>query len=236
MTSNWLPRRLAAHGAPGTAGVGDGDAQHTGDSGRFDDPRTTQHHAAPGASLVHRHELDGIAWQVLLRDGHLVRLTDDIARPAAVPETPALRAAALAPLVPARCALAREAAVWVHLGGPPPARAHVVACRRDRRPEPAPGRVTVSADLADRDVVRLGGVRVTTLRRTAVDVLAHEPRERAIALVERLQGAGLDLTQLRTDIAGAAGRRGVRAAADLLRLLSSPQTARTRREQPSGPA
>lgn len=165
-----------------------------------------------------------------------MRLTDDIARPAAVPETPALRAAALAPLVPARCALAREAAVWVHLGGPPPDRAHVVACRRDRRPEPAPGRVPVSADLSDRDVVRLGGVRVTTLRRTAVDLLAHEPRDRAIALVERLRGAGLDLAQLRTDIAGASGRRGVRGAADLLRQLSSPQNARTRREPAGGSA
>lgn len=179
---------------------------------------------------MHRHEIDGIAWQILLRDGHLVRLTDDVARPAAVPETPALRAAALAPLVPTRCALAREAAVWVHLGGPPPARAHVVACRRDRRPEPAPGRVTVSAALTDRDVVRLGGIQVTTLRRTAVDLLAHEPRDRAIALVERLRDAGLDLARLRTDIAAASGRRGVRGAADLLRQIGPPHTARPDQE------
>lgn len=62
MTSTWLPRRLAAHAAPGAAGVEGGDAQRTGDAGRFDDPSATQHHDAPGASLVHRHELDGIAW------------------------------------------------------------------------------------------------------------------------------------------------------------------------------
>jgi hypothetical protein len=168
---------------------------------------------------VRRADVGDIAWQVLLRDGDLVHLRDDAARPAGIPETAALRAAALAPLVPARCAVARAAAVWVHLGGPPPDRVHVVAPRRVRVPEPAPGRSAAVADLPDRDVVRLGGVRVTSLRRTAVDLLSFDPPDRALPLVERLGAAGLDLDRVRADVAAAAGRRGVRAAAALLPRL-----------------
>jgi hypothetical protein len=168
---------------------------------------------------VRRADVGDIAWQVLLRDGDLVHLRDDAALPAGVRVTPALRAAALAPLVPARCAVARAAAVWVHLGGPPPDRVHVVAPRRVRVPEPVPGRSAAVADLPDRDVVSVGGVRVTTLRRTAVDLLSHDPPEQALPLVARLGAAGLDLDRVRADVAAAAGRRGVRAAAALLPRL-----------------
>lgn len=183
----------------------------------------------PSTPVVRRADVGDIAWQVLLRDGDLVHLRDDAALPAGVHETPELRAAALAPLVPARCAVARAAAVWVHLGGPPPDRVHVVAPRRVRVPEPAPGRSAAVADLPDRDVVSLGGVHVTTRRRTAVDLLSHDPPERALPLVVRLGAAGLDLDRVRADVAAAAGRRGVRAAAALLprlpRATAAPATA-----------
>jgi hypothetical protein len=171
------------------------------------------------ARVVRRADLDDVAWQVLLRDGDLVPLRDDAALPAGIPASPALRAAAVAPLVPARCAVARAAAVWVHLGGPPPERVHVVAPRRVRVPDPAPGRSAAVTDLADRDVVVVGGVRVTTPRRTAVDLLSHDAPDLALPLVARLGAAGLDLALLRADVAGAAGRRGIRAAAALLPRL-----------------
>lgn len=174
----------------------------------------------PPDPLVRRADVGDIAWQVLLHDGDLVHLRDDVALPAAVPPTPALRARSVAPLVPARCAVARAAAVWVHLGGPPPERVHVVAPRRVRVPEPAPGRSAAVADLPDRDVLTVGGVRVTTPRRTAVDLLSHEQPDRALALVARLAAAGLDLAHVRADVAAAAGRRGVRAAAALLPRLA----------------
>lgn len=190
--------------------------------------------AAAPARVVRRADLGDIAWQVLLRDGDLVLLRDDAALPAGVPTTPALRAAALAPLVPARCAVARAAAVWLHLGGRPPDRVHVVAPSRVRVPDPAPGRSASAADLPDRDVLLVGGVRVTTPRRTAVDLLSHDPPDLALALVARLAGAGLDLAQVRADVASAAGRRGIRAAAALLPRLDAGQ-ADVRRRRPAGP-
>lgn len=180
---------------------------------------SSQGASAPPAPLVWRTDVGDIAWQVLLRDGHLVPLWDDAALPAGVPATPRLRAAALSPLVPARCAVARESAVWVHLGGPPPARVRVVAAGRERVPEPAPGRSSCSADLTERDVVLIGDVQVTTVRRTALDVLTQDPPDRALPLLVRLRGAGLDLDRLATDLATATGRRGVREAPDVLRRL-----------------
>ena len=187
------------------------------------------------AAVVRRADLGDVAWQVLLRDGDLVPLRDDTALPAGVPETATLRAAALAPRVPARCAVARAAAVWVHLGGPPPDRLHVVAPRRVRVPDPAPGRAAAVADLPDRDVMTVGGVRVTTPRRTAVDLLSHDPPELALTLVARLAAAGLDLTRLRADVAAAAGRRGIRAAAALL-PRAAPAAATARPAPPAPPA
>ena len=180
-------------------------------------PRTAAR--LPASPVVREADVGPVAWQVLLRDRHLVLLRDGAAVPAWLPVTPAVRAAALAPLVPARCAVARAAAVWVHLGGPPPDRVHVVAPRRVRVPDPAPGREASVTDLAATDVVVVGGVRVTTPRRTAVDLLSHEPPERALPLVARLRAAGLDPARIRADVAAAAGRRGVRAAAALVPRL-----------------
>ncbi|WP_282943870.1 hypothetical protein [Cellulomonas endometrii] len=173
----------------------------------------------PASVLVRRADLGDVAWQVLLRDGHLVALRDDVALPRRVAATPLLRAAALAPLVPARCAVGRTAAAWVHLGGPAPARVHVVATRRDRVPAPHPERTTSAADLTARDVVVLAGVRVTTPRRTARDLLTDEPPGVALPLLARLRDAGLDLAAVRSDVAAAAGRRGVRQAARALQDL-----------------
>ncbi|WP_454048497.1 hypothetical protein [Cellulomonas sp. Marseille-Q8402] len=187
-------------------------------------------------ALVRREDVGDIAWQVLLRDGDLVRLREDVALPARVVATAALRAAALAPLVPVRCVVGRGSAVWVHLGGPDPGRVQVVAPRDVRVPEPAPGRASMVADLADRDVVVLGAVRVTTPRRTAVDLLSHDPPDQALAQLARLRAAGLDLAQVRADVAQAAGRRGVRAAAALLPRLDAVPRAGDEAVRPRRPA
>lgn len=164
--------------------------------------------------LVRRADLDDIAWQVLLRDGDLVLLHRDVALPRGVAPTPALRAAALGDRVPGRAALARATAVWVHLGGEPPARVDVVWSER----------------LHPREVHRLGGVRVTALHRTALDVLAHEPSDVARPLVRRLVAAGVSPERLRVDLAAAAGRRGVRGAlrvlGDLGAEVGTPDAAR----------
>lgn len=158
---------------------------------------------------MRRADLGEVAWQVLVRDGHVVPLHDDVGLPAGVPATPALRAAALAGRVASREAVARASAVWVHLGGPPPARVHAVAV----------------AAASPRDVVVLGGVRVTTPRRTALDVLALEPPDVARAMLARLAGAGLDLGQVQTDLTAAATRRGVRHGLAVLHALRAEREA-----------
>lgn len=147
--------------------------------------------AAPG--LVSRADLGDVAWQVLLRDGDLVPLRGDMALPRGVAETPALRAAALAPEVARRDVVARVAAAWVHLGGPPPPRAVVVD----------------GAALGPRDVVRLGGVLVTSPARTAVDLLRRDAPDVVHALLPGLLRAGVDAARLRTRLAAASGHRGV---------------------------
>ncbi len=180
-------------------------------------PRTAAR--LPSTPLVRPGDVGPVAWHLLLRDGQLVPLREDVALPADVRPTPALRAAALAPLVPARCAVARAAAVWVHVGGTPPGRVDVVAPPGARVPDPAPGRTGATASLPDADVVLLGGVRVTTPRRTAVDLLSQDPPGLALPLVARLGAAGVDAARVRADVAAASGRRGVRAAAALLPAL-----------------
>lgn len=173
---------------------------------------TSRHPSAPPRPadlLVHRADLGDVAWQVLLRDGHVLPLHGDVGLPAGVPASPALRAAALAGRVTSREAVARTAAVWVHLGGPPPGRVHAVAV----------------AALAPRDVVGLGGVRVTTPRRAALDVLTLEPPDVARAALARLARAGLDLGQVQADVTAAATRRGVRRALEVLRALRDEQGA-----------
>jgi len=186
-------------------------------------PRTAAR--LPPTPLVRPGDVGPVAWHLLVRDGQLVPLRDDVALPARVRPTPALRAAALAPLVPPRCAVARAAAAWVHVGGAPPARVDVVAPAGARVPDPAPGRTGAAATLPDADVVLLGGVRVTTPRRTAVDLLSHDPPAVALPLVAQLRAAGVDAARVRADVAAASGRRGVRTAAALLPALRAAEAA-----------
>ncbi len=167
-------------------------------------PPSSRPGSAP-PSLVRRADLDDIAWQILLRDGDLVLLHRDVALPRDVVATAGLRAAALADRVPRRAALARAAAVWVHLGGASPAVVDVMWPDR----------------LRPRDVHRIGGVRVTGLHRTALDVLAHDPPDVARPLLRRLVAAGVRPDRLRVEVAAAAGRRGIRGATRLLRELSA---------------
>lgn len=136
-----------------------------------------------------------------------------------VPVHPAVRAAAFAALVPARGAVGREAAAWVHAGGPPPGRVTVLVRSGARRPDPHPGRTTAEADLTDTDVVDVGGVRVTTVLRTAVDVARWLPTEDALRVLRRLRPVGLDPAAALHRLEAHAGGRGVRRARRTLRLV-----------------
>ncbi|WNB87351.1 hypothetical protein [Cellulomonas sp. ATA003] len=165
-------------------------------------------HLRPGPTALPDHvrmaDVGPVGWQVLVRDGVLRPVWGDVAAPAAVPPGPHVRARAVRPLVPPRAVLGRAGAVWVHADGPVPPRFDVLVAPRVRRPAPHPLRVPHECPLPPADVVRLGGVAVTTVERTAVDVARHLPLDEAVTLLVRLAvHARLDL------------RAALRAAAEL---------------------
>lgn len=173
-------------------------------------------------TVVHRADVGALAWAGMLADEVLVPLGRASARPAATPETPEVRAAALAPLVPARGALGRLSAVWVHAGGPAPRRADVLVASGARRPDPHPDRRTAEAALGPGDTVLLGGVRVTGPLRTVLDVARWEDPGAAGAAVHRLLAAcPVDLDAALAVLDRQEGGRGVRRARRLLRELGA---------------
>lgn len=128
-----------------------------------------------------------------------------------LPLGPADRAAILRADVPTGAVVCRQAALWVHAGAAPPTVLDVVLPSRHRDV----GRVCVHGDLLARpDVVRRGGVAVTALGRTALD-LARWSDERGVGEGLRLLvAAGLT----RADVDGA-----------LTRARRAPRIARARR-------
>ncbi|MDO5723202.1 MAG: hypothetical protein Q4P33_02220 [Flaviflexus sp.] len=127
----------------------------------------------------HPHEP---AW-VPLAPGHAIAA--DLAT------TPALRAAALGPLLPGPAALADESAVWVYTGR------WIMSplVRGLPRCAPLPGRSTRwTSDrrlLREDDIVILGDYPVTTMTRTAADLLACRPRDTALVGVVALMRLGV---------------------------------------------
>ena len=195
---------------------------------------------SPGTAseVVHRDDVSPLAWAGLHLDGLLVPLWHDVSRPVHTPEGPSSRAAALAHLVPARGALARRAAAWVHTGGPAPDRVDVLVPARARRPAPHPVRRAFEGALGDDEVVTLAGVRVTTVRRTAVDVARWVPGDVAAQVLHALLAAGLDPHEALDALAAAGPGRGVRAARRVLgalvdRRVRTPETESTPADGPA---
>lgn len=170
--------------------------------------------------LLREEDLGPVAWQVLLHDEVLMLLGAGVAVPVRARATPARRMAVYAALVPTGCTLSGRAAAWVHTGGPVPERAEVITPPQQHRAEPDPRRWPVVAEIADRDVTVVSGVRVTTLERTALD-LACAGGPGAHGVLADLADAGADLAAVRTRLAGRAGHRGVRRAEALLRGLTA---------------
>ncbi len=164
-----------------------------------------------------------VAWQVLLRDGALLRVWGDLAAPAGRPVGPEVRAGALRPLVPPRAVIGRAGAVWVHTGGPAPGRVDVLVARRARRPAPHPQRVPHECPLPPHDVVRLGEVGVTTVVRTALDLARWVPAPQARPLLRRLaRRAGLDLATALTALDRSGVREGSARARATLEASLAP--------------
>lgn len=136
--------------------------------------------AAPPDVLTCEQVGGPAAWDVLVRDGALVPLRGRLAvRPGAV-VTPALRAGALASVVPRGAVVAGRTAAWVHCGLPDDDSLDLAYAAGRHRPE-VWGSVRVwQAPLLRGDTVLLGGVRVTTPERTVVDLALRE--DPAVAL------------------------------------------------------
>ncbi|NVM97901.1 hypothetical protein [Arthrobacter sp. SDTb3-6] len=164
-------------------------------------------------------------------DGVLVRVFGKAFRSAAEPETPALRAAALAHQVPAsmaaRAVLGRGSAAWIHGCAPPPAAICLLLDRRHRTTSlpPHSGCTVHEVHLGTYDVEQLGGARVTCALRTAVDVAMHEPPAAAVPVLLALSAAPelqCPLGRINAALATAHHIPGRRRALALLRRLLEP--------------
>lgn len=166
-------------------------------------------------------DVGGLTYRALVRDGVTRPVWGDLTVPSDVPVGPRLRAAAFRGLVPARAVVGRRSAVWVHTGEHSPRRVDVLVPPRSRRPDPHPCRTTYECALPARDVVDLGGVRVTTVQRTGLDVARWCTPEEALALLGPLVRAGFDVEHARAELAALHGYAGTLAAATVLGSLGS---------------
>jgi len=173
----------------------------------------------PPPRVVHRDDVPSWVWTGLHLDGVLVPLWRDVARVVGAPDDAVTRAAAFAALVPPRAAVGRLAAVWVHVGGEPPSRVAVLVRSGARRLDPHPDRSTAEADLRDADVEQIGGVGVTTVARTGIDVARWVPAPAAVPALRALQRLGFTPDDARHHLDRHPGARGVRAARSTLALV-----------------
>ncbi|WP_349864589.1 hypothetical protein [Leifsonia sp. WHRI 6310E] len=127
-------------------------------------------------ALLDRHVLPLAELLSLCLDGHLYRVGESFA-PTDTPDTPVLRARALAATVPRRAIAERATAAWIHgTRGAPPPRPQVCL-----DPSRRGTRLPVSVDGRQRTFERgethpIGPLEVTTPLRTAADLLLSTTR------------------------------------------------------------
>ncbi|WP_051681533.1 hypothetical protein [Cellulomonas sp. HZM] len=155
----------------------------------------------------------------LLRDGVLVVLHGGAVAPAGTRLRPDERAAAVAAAVPARGALARRTAVWVHTGAGGPGRVEIVLPAGTRRAEPAPERVVHEAALDRHDVQLVGRTRVTTVQRTGLDVARWLEPDESTDLLRVLVDHGFEVSAADRALATLSGHRHVLRARHVLAHL-----------------
>jgi hypothetical protein len=158
------------------------------------------------------------------RCGAVVQPVRGVLMPSAAGADPVARAAAVALVLPDRAAICRGVAAWVHGvdARPPWQRSEplVLECVVPRGTEPPdlPGVVAHVDRLDHHDVARVGGVPVTTVERTALDLARTGPPHMALAALDALAHAGL------VDVGRLAGRldewRGQRGVAQARRLVA----------------
>ncbi|ROS74573.1 hypothetical protein [Cellulomonas sp. PhB143] len=127
--------------------------------------------AGPLPGVVRPADVGGaVAFQVLLREGALRPVRDGVAVPRSRPVDRTVRATTLADLVLPGTVLGGEAAAWVHAGGGAPRHVELVAPAAAHLPVSGEDRSVRRALLLGNEHVLLGGIRVTSVLRTALDV------------------------------------------------------------------
>jgi len=138
-----------------------------------------------------------VPWRALCRDGALVPLWNLVAQRATVPTGPALRAGALATVLHGQVVVGGIAAAWVHCGGPPPRRVTALHKARTHRPWPDPAVQITQATLLANEIVDVGGVSVTSVQRTGLDVARDADTAAALDWLRRLRGVGFEVASAR---------------------------------------
>lgn len=179
---------------------------------------------APGTLFtlaeLHGMKLDGVLIPVL---GHTFR-------PAAIPETLEIRAAAVSHHIPAslvhRAVVAQLSAAWVYGCAPPPDVFSLLVGNDGNSVAPPPfcGCSIRQVHLDALDVRTLGAVPVTSPLRTALDVARTAPLPVARAVLTTMsRNAGLEcpLGRIRQALATAVHVPGKRRAEELLEAMTS---------------
>ena len=105
------------------------------------------------------------------RDGELVPLSSSAFIFADLPQTPAVRALAVQPVLGHRMIVERRSAAWVHGALERAPRIHTVAVRYEHRSRAKHGLATVREVVLRRgDTTTIAGIEVTTALRTAIDL------------------------------------------------------------------
>lgn len=146
--------------------------------------------------------------------------------PAHLPDTPEIRAAALALVTSEHHVICDRTAAWLHgvdvfahaeLATPPPVETCALRWRTPTRLRGADGR---TRDLTPLDIMVLHGVRVTTPLRTALDLGCHLRRREAMAALNAFaREHGVRATDLLAMIQRFRGRRGVKQLRSLIPLV-----------------
>lgn len=153
-----------------------------------------------------------------LRSGAWRRLLHDVYASASLPDGVEMRAAAAALVLPRGAVIGYTAAAWLHgadVRSSPPAPIEIIVGRGDQMRRA--GIRASSALLAPDDIVRVGGVPVTSPTRTAFD-LARRPRtvEAVVGVDAMLNRGGCSLTELLAYVGGHRAWRGVVGARNVL--------------------
>lgn len=185
--------------------------------------------AAPDGSILQPgHPFTASELAVLRADGTLRQVLPGTYVCAAVPDGPAVRAAAVAALVGPRlqqdAVIGRLTAAWVHGHHPMPGNLELLVARFHRLPLHREGPRTTLHEclLQEHDVDRQYPMAVTTPLRTALDLAFHgdpDAAQRAISRMLAARHARCRREQLLEAIRATGRRPGKRAALDLVQGL-----------------